>query len=57
MDNDTNDTIDRLFDTFLQRFQQAIEISNDRESELTHKSVLLLYCYFQKLDIKRAEYA
>ena len=36
MGSDTNDTIDRLFDTLLQRFQQAIETSNDRGSEFTH---------------------
>ena len=31
MGSDTNDTIDRLFDTLLQRFQQAIETSNDKK--------------------------
>ena len=39
MGSNTNDVIDRLFDTLLQRFQQAIETSNDRGSEFTHGSV------------------
>ena len=54
MGTDTDDVIDRLFDTILQRFQQAIEKSNERGSELTHESVVLLYYYFQKIDIRRA---
>ena len=45
----------RVLDTFLQRFQQAIETSNERGSEFTHESVVLLYYYFQKIDIRRAE--
>ena len=55
MGTDTDDVIDRLFDTILQRFQQAIEKSNERGSELTHESVVLLYYYFQKIDIRGAE--
>ena len=51
----TDDVIDRLFDTTLQKFQQAIEISNERGGEFTHESVVLLYYYFQKIDIRRAE--
>ena len=42
MGTDTDDVIDRLFDTILQRFQQAIEKSNERGSELTMK--VLFYC-------------
>ena len=53
--SNTNDVIDRAFETTLQRFQQAIEISNERGSEFTHESVVLLYYYFQKKDIRRAE--
>ena len=45
----------RLFDTTLQRFQQARETSNERGSEFTLESVVLLYYYFQKIDIRRAE--
>ena len=55
MGSHTDDIIDRLFDTTLQKFQQAIEISNERGGEFTHESVVLLYYYFQKIDIRRAE--
>ena len=55
MSSDRNDVIDRLFDETLQRFQQTIETLNDRGSELTHERVALLYYYFQKTDIRRAE--
>ena len=51
----TDDAIGRLFDTLLQRFQQAIETSNDNGSGFTHESVALLYYYFQKINIRRAE--
>ena len=30
MGTDTDDTIDRLFDTLLQKFQQALVTSNDK---------------------------
>ena len=55
MGNDTKDVIDRLFDTTLERFQQAIVTSNKRGSEFSHESVALMYYYFQKIDIRRAE--
>ena len=55
MGSNTDDAIDRLFDTLLQRFQQAIETSNERGSGFTHESVALLYYYFQRIDIRRAE--
>ena len=48
--------IDELFDTILQRFQQAIEISNEKGSEFNYESVALLYYYFQKIEIRRAEH-
>ena len=51
----TDDAIGRLFDTLLQRFQQAIETSNDNGRGFTHESVALLYYYFQKINIRRAE--
>ena len=50
-----SDTIDRLFGTLLQRFQQAIETWNGRGSGFTHESVVLLYYYLQKIDIRRAQ--
>ena len=30
MGSNTNDTIDKIFDTLLQRFQEAMETSNER---------------------------
>ena len=55
MGSHTNNVIDRLFDTILQRFQQARVTSNERGSEFTLESVVLLYYYFLKIDIRRAE--
>ena len=55
MGTDTDDAINKLFDTLLQRFQVAIEISNKNRSEFIHESVALLYHYFQKIDTIRAE--
>ena len=55
MGSDTEDVIDTLFNTILQRFQQAQETSNDKGSKFIPESVELLYYYFQKIDIKRAE--
>ena len=43
---DTEDVIDTLFNTILQRFQQAQETSNDKRSEFIPESVELLYYYF-----------
>ena len=54
MDRDTEDVIDTLFNTLLQRFQHAQETSNDKGSEFIPESVELLYS-FQKIDIKIAE--
>ena len=54
MVSDTNDAINRFFDTTLERFQQTIETSNDNGSRFNHESVGLLYYYFMKRDIKRA---
>ena len=53
MGSDTDDIIDKLFDTILQRFQEARETSNERGSEFIHESVGLLYYYFHKTDMKR----
>ena len=55
MGSDTNDVIDRLFNTLLQRFQHAQETSNDRVSEFIPESVELLYYHFHRIDIRRAE--
>ena len=55
MGSDTENAIDTLFNTILNRIQQAIETSNERGSGFTHESVALLYYYFQKIDIRRGE--
>ena len=52
MGSDADDIIDKLFDTILQRFQEARETSNERGSEFIHESVGLLYYYFHKTDMK-----
>ena len=52
----TNDVIYRyIFNTLLQRFQHAQDTSNDRGNEFILDSVELLYCHFQRVDIRRAE--
>ena len=43
MGRDTDDVIDKLFDTILQGFQEARETSNERGSKFIHESVLN-YC-------------
>ena len=55
MGSDTDGVIDKLFDTILQRFREAIETSNERGSEFIHENVSLLYYYFMEIDMKRAE--
>ena len=55
MGTDTDDTIDRFFDIFLQRFQQGLVTSNDRGSGFTNKNVAFVYYYFQKIVIQRVE--
>ena len=55
MGSDTEDVIDKLFNTLLQRLQRAQEISNERGSEFIPDSVELLYYHFQRIDIRKAE--
>ena len=55
MCSDTENAIDTLFNTISNRIQQAIETSNEKRSGFTHKSVALLYYYFEKIDIKRGK--
>ena len=55
MGSDTNNVIDKLFNTLLQRFQQAQETSNDKGSKFIPESVELLYYHSQKIDIRRAK--
>ena len=55
MGSDTDDIIDELFTTILERFQEARETSNDKGSQFIHESVYLLYYYFHKIDMKKGE--
>ena len=55
MGSDTENTINTLSNTILDRIQQPIETTNERGSRFIHESVALLYYYFQKIDIKRGE--
>ena len=52
---DTDDIIDELFKSLLQRFQDAKEKSNKRGSKFIHESVELLNYRFHKIDMKRSE--
>ena len=56
MGNDTEDVIDTLFNTLLQRFQHAQETSNDKGSEFIPESGELLHYHFQKVDITSESY-
>ena len=47
--------IDTLFNTILNRIQQAMETSNEWGSGFIHDSVGLLYYLFQRIDIRRGE--
>ena len=56
MGSDTENVIDTLFNRILERIQQEIVTSLLKNgSKFTHESVALLYYYFQKIDIRRAE--
>ena len=55
MGSDTDDIIDELFTTILERFQESRETSNDKGSQFIHESVDLLYYYFHKIDMKKGE--
>ena len=55
MGSDTEDVIDKLFNTLLYRFQSAQETLNERGSEFIPNNVELLYYHFQRIDIRRAE--
>ena len=51
MGNKIEDVTDRLFNTLLQRFQNAQETSNERGRKFIADSVEILYYHFQKIDI------
>ena len=54
MVSNTDELIDRLFNTMLQRLQDAKETSFERGSEFIFENVDSLYYYFQKIDINRS---
>ena len=53
MGSDTENIIATLFNTILNKIQQAMETSNERRSWFTHDSVGLLFYHFQRIDISR----
>ena len=55
MGSNTENIIVTLFNTILNKIQQAMETSNERGSGFTHDSVGLLYYHFQRIDIRRGE--
>ena len=52
MDSDAENIIDTLFNTIVNRIQQAMGTLNERGSGFTDDSVGLLYHYFQRIDIR-----
>ena len=55
MGSDTEDAIDKVFNTLLQWCQHGQETSHDRGSQFIPDSFKLLYYHFQKIDIRRAD--
>ena len=53
MCSETDDIIDELFESLSQRFQEARETLNNRESEFIHDNVGFLHYYFHKISLKR----
>ena len=55
MGSNTENVINTLFSTILNKIQQAMETSNERGGGFTHDSVGLLHYHFQGIDIRRGE--
>ena len=53
MGSDTEEVIDALFNTLLQKFQLPQETSNNKGSEYIPESAELLYYHFQKIIIHK----
>ena len=51
MDSNTDDIVDELFDTILQRFQKSRETSNKRGNKFIHEK----WKFIHKIDMKRGE--
>ena len=54
MGSNTDEVIDRLFNTMLQRFLEEKETSFERGNKFTYENVDSLYYYFQKMDVSRS---
>ena len=55
MGSETDNIIDELFESLLQKFLKARETSNNRGSEFIHENVGLLHYIFQKISLKRGK--
>ena len=53
MGSDTNEVIDKLIDTMLQKFQETKKTSFEKGSELIFENVDFLYYYFHGIDMRR----
>ena len=53
MDSQIDDIIDKLFESFLQRYQKAKEESNERGNEFIDQNVDLLDYYLHKTSLRR----
>ena len=55
MGTDTGEVIDVLFDTILQKFQQAVETSFNKGSKFIFENIDLLFYCFHRIDMRRGE--
>ena len=55
MGSDTDEVINIIFHTILQKFQQASETSSKKGSEFIFENVDLFYYYFHKIDMQRGD--
>ena len=55
MGNDTDEIIDQLCESLLRKYQEGLEESMGRGSNLIFDSVNLLYYHLQKISLKRGE--
>ena len=55
MGSETDNIIDELFESLLQKFLKARETSKNRGSEFIHENVGLLHYIFQKISLKRGK--
>ena len=54
MGSDTDEVIDKLFDTMLQKFQEARETSFERGSTFIFENADLSYYYFHRIDMRKS---